>query len=80
MDTDWENLAGWWREEVAADPSYRDEVLSVLLDLLDPQPACKYLDIGCGEGRVMRELQILGSGVVGCDLNHDLLCTAAEWE
>jgi SAM-dependent methyltransferase len=73
MRTDWEDLAGWWQQELAGDPAYQDEVLPLLLDLLDARPGCTYLDAGCGEGRVMRAAVVAGARVIGCDLNLELL-------
>ena len=73
MAHDWEDLAGWWTEEVADDPAYRNQVLPLLLDLLDPKPNGVYLDAGCGEGRVMAEIIKTGATVVGCDVNLELL-------
>jgi SAM-dependent methyltransferase len=73
MKADWEDLAGWWMQEVADDPAYREEVLPVLLDLLEPQPGRSYLDAGCGDGRVMRAVVETGGRAIGCDLNLELL-------
>jgi SAM-dependent methyltransferase len=68
----WEGLADWWIEELAADPVYSEEIGPLLLELLDPQPGARYLDVGCGNGRLMA---IVGrtSLVVGCDLSRELL-------
>ena len=73
MNTEWEELAGWWREEVAGDAAYRQQVLPLLLGLLDPQPGLTYLDAGCGDGRVMRAVGATGARVIGCDVNVELL-------
>jgi SAM-dependent methyltransferase len=74
----WERLAGWWIDELAADPVYSDEIGPLVLDLLSPHPGARYLDVGCGEGRLMA---ILGrtSEVVGCDLSRELLERAIEF-
>jgi SAM-dependent methyltransferase len=78
MGTDWQDLAGWWMEEVGDDPAYQEEVLPLLLDLLNPQPRNCYLDVGCGDGRVMRAVIETGATAVGCDLNLELLRRAQE--
>lgn len=77
MDT-WSDLGNWWRGELEGDSAYHDVVAPLLLEALVAQAGTRYLDLGCGEGRVMRELQARGVDVVGCDLNHDLLSTAAD--
>jgi SAM-dependent methyltransferase len=76
MRSDWEDLAGWWREELAGDAAYREQVLPLLLNLLDPQPGLSYLDAGCGNGRVMEAVGAIGARVIGCDVNGELLRSA----
>lgn len=76
MGTDWEDLAGWWIEEVVGDPAYVDEVLPLSIELLDPQAGAVYLDAGCGEGRVMQAVGRAGATMIGCDLNPELLLRA----
>jgi SAM-dependent methyltransferase len=73
--TEWEHLTGWWFEELHHDPAYDGLVLPLLLDLLDPQEGACYLDLGCGEGRIMASLP-KRTTVVGCDVNRDLLAKA----
>lgn len=69
----WSELTEWWRNEVATDPAYAEVVTPLLLDVLEPQPACLYLDVGCGEGRVMRSLEAIGARVHGLDANPGLV-------
>ena len=68
--------AAWWLAEVANDPSYEEDVLPLLIDVLQPQPEHLYLDLGCGEGQGMRTIAGAGSTVVGCDLDGTLLARA----
>lgn len=75
---DWDELAGWWVEEMASDRAYTEQVLPLLLDLLAPAPGSRYVDLGCGEGRVMRAVAQLGARVVGCDLSEELLRRALQ--
>ncbi len=72
---EWGALATWWRQEVAGDPAYRDQVLPLLGEALAPEPGKRYLDLGCGEGQGMRAL---GGHVVGCDVSHELLASARQ--
>lgn len=64
--TDWDELADWWVEEVA-DPAYAEEVVPLTLDLLDARPGERLLDVGCGEGQVLRAVAERGADVVGVD-------------
>ena len=72
----WERIDSWWLEELAGDPAYDEEIEPLLLSLLQPEPDLLYLDLGCGEGRLMRTVRAAGSRVVGCDLSQLLLSRA----
>lgn len=76
---DWSSLSGWWLDELAADPAYEEEILPLALDLLDPRPGRIYLDVGCGEGRVMRTISRLGAEAVGVDVSAELLEKAVRY-
>lgn len=73
VPVNWTRLADWWRRELASDPTYDEVVTPLLLDLLDPRPGHHYLDLGCGDGRVMRTVARHGARVHGLDLNLDLV-------
>lgn len=72
----WERIDSWWLEELAGDPAYDQEIEPLLMSLLQPEPELLYLDLGCGEGRLMRTVRASGSRVVGCDLSQLLLSRA----
>jgi SAM-dependent methyltransferase len=72
----WSEIADWWVAEVDDDPAYREIVLPLLLDILEPHPGLRYLDAGCGEGRVMRAVIAAGGRVVGVDATVELLAHA----
>lgn len=74
----WHNLGQWWLSELASDPAYHEEVGPLVLRLLDPESDLLYLDLGCGQGRLMEEVRKHGATVVGCDLNPLLLNLARE--
>ncbi|MFN2487482.1 MAG: class I SAM-dependent methyltransferase [Acidimicrobiia bacterium] len=74
----WERLAGWWIDELAADPAYDEEIAPLLIRLLDPQPDRLYADLGCGTGRLATRVSQSGARIVGCDLNLELLRIARE--
>lgn len=78
-DVSWDRLDRWWLEELATDPAYEEEIEPLLLSVLQPQPDRLYLDLGCGEGRLMRTIAAAGSRVVGCDLSVLLLSRAIRY-
>lgn len=49
-----------------------------LIDLLDPQPGERVLDLGCGTGHLTAELADQGAEVVGLDSAEDMLWEARE--
>lgn len=69
----WIEITEWWLSEVTTDPSYDTVVTPMLLDILAPDSGAIYLDLGCGEGRVMRALRARGARVHGIDLNVELV-------
>ena len=75
----WDRIDSWWLEELASDPAYEEEIQPLLLSLLRPEPDSLYLDIGCGDGRLMRPVRAEGSRVVGCDLSQLLLSRAIRY-
>jgi len=74
MSGEWENLAPWWIDQVSDDPVFATDVVP-LLEQIIPSRSGIWLDLGCGEGRMLRRL---GGDVVGCDLALPLLRSSAE--
>lgn len=70
---DWIGLSEWWLEEVRSDPAYEDVVTPLLFDVFQPEPDRLVLDLGCGEGRILRALRALGVESHGLDLSSDLI-------
>lgn len=68
-----EDLAAWWVAEIESDPAYREVVLPMVADLVGSPQGERWLDLGCGEGRVMRMLAGSGARPVGCDSSAILL-------
>ena len=68
----WSGLSDWWIEELESDEAYEEVVTPLLLDVLGPIGGARYLDLGSGEGRVLRSLGALGAKPVGLELNEDL--------
>ena len=44
-----------------------------VLDLLDPRPGERILDLGCGDGVLTREIMDAGANVLGIDSSHDMV-------
>lgn len=78
--SEWTEHAAWWLDEVVDDPVYLLDVLPLAADLLG-QLSGVVLDLGCGEGQVMRAVAAAGSGagaVIGCDISPVLLTQAKQ--
>jgi SAM-dependent methyltransferase len=68
----WSDLSETWLTELSGDPAYETVVTPLLIEVLAPEAGRRYLDLGCGEGRIMRTLSDLGAVAHGLDVNHDL--------
>ncbi len=56
----WTELGEWWLSEVEGDPAYEEVVTPLLVEIMEPRSEDTYLDLGCGEGRVMRAIAEVG--------------------
>ena len=74
----WSELSEWWVEELAGDFSYETVVTPLLLATLNPVPDRLYLDLGAGEGRIMRIMSDRGMSVVGVDLSEQLAAASGS--
>ena len=72
--SDWSEHATWWLGEVGNDPIYELDVMPLVEELLEDAAGTR-LDLGCGEGQVMRSL---GGMVVGTDISLRLLRNARQ--
>lgn len=75
----WSTQEGWWLQELASDAAYEQVVTPLLMEVLEPSPDHIYLDLGCGEGRVMRSLISLGASTYGLDINEKLVSRAGKY-
>ena len=73
-----DRLADWWIGEVEGDQAYAEEVVPLALEVAGAAEGERWLDLGCGEGQVMRALGAAGVRVVGCDASPELAARAAE--
>ncbi|HEY6635930.1 MAG TPA: class I SAM-dependent methyltransferase [Acidimicrobiia bacterium] len=74
----WSGSVEWWLEEIESDPTYEDVITPLLVEMLQPMPGGLYLDLGCGEGRVMRAVDAAGGSTHGLDANHSLAVRAGR--
>ena len=72
---DWDAVAAWWVDEVASDPAYRLDVIPLALRLVGSGPT-PVLDLGCGEGQLLRSLPLRPA--IGCDAAQSLLSRAVD--
>ncbi|GMR02138.1 MAG: class I SAM-dependent methyltransferase [Acidimicrobiia bacterium] len=74
MSDSWDDIAAWWTDEVRDDPAYTQDIHPILLELFDGTGGLS-LDLGCGEGQVMR---LVGGSIIGTDLSLELLRIAVS--
>ena len=68
---EWDAQAERWIALTQSDPMYDHINKPAFLDLLPP-PVGITLEVGCGEGRIARELEAVGHTVIGVDGSHAL--------
>lgn len=51
---------------------------ATLVELLDPQPGERILDLGCGTGELTHQISESGASVVGIDSSTELIATAQQ--
>jgi SAM-dependent methyltransferase len=77
----WERAApdwiGWARDPAEFDGHYVRYHRDLFLELLPPPPA-RLLDLGCGEGRLARDLTASGYDVVAIDASPTMVAAARE--
>ena len=68
----WSELSDWWLAELASDPAYEHVITPLFLDVLGPEPGHRYLDLGSGDGRLIKAVSERGSEAHGVELNEQL--------
>jgi SAM-dependent methyltransferase len=74
----WTDMSEWWLAELEADPAYETVVTPMLFEIFDPDPRGIYLDLGCGEGRVMAAVLDRGAEVHGVEISAELAAQAGR--
>jgi len=68
----------WDPERYARNARFVADLGSPLIDLLDPQPGERILDLGCGDGALTEILAARGVSVVGVDASSDQIAAARK--
>lgn len=66
----------WDAGEYARVGGFVAELGAAALDLLDPQPGERILDVGCGEGALTKKIAGRGASVVGVDNSESMVAAA----
>jgi SAM-dependent methyltransferase len=66
----------WDAADYARVGAFVAELGGAALDLLDPKPGERILDIGCGEGTLTRKIAERGATVLGIDNSPDMIAAA----
>jgi SAM-dependent methyltransferase len=66
----------WDPADYARVGSFVAELGGAALDLLDPQPGERILDVGCGEGTLTRRIMDRGATALGIDNSSDMVAAA----
>ena len=68
----------WDAGDYARVGAFVAELGEAALDLLDPQPGERVLDIGCGEGALTARIAARGARVLGIDSSPEMIAAAEE--
>jgi SAM-dependent methyltransferase len=66
----------WDAADYARVGAFVAELGGAALDLLDPQPGERILDVGCGEGTLTKKIIERGASVLGIDNSSDMIAAA----
>ena len=66
----------WSSSRYAENARFVSDLGEAVLDLLNPQPGERILDLGCGDGALTEKIAAVGAQVVGVDGSHDMVSAA----
>jgi len=72
------STSNWNAADYARVGGFVAELGGAALDLLDPQPGERILDIGCGDGALTRKIVQRGATVLGIDNSPEMIAAARE--
>lgn len=67
-----------WDPTLYGRHAYVHRLAAGLVDLLDPRPGERVLDVGCGSGELTRAIADRGARVVGVDASPDMIAAARQ--
>jgi SAM-dependent methyltransferase len=70
------STSSWNAADYARVGGFVAELGGAALDLLDPQPGERILDVGCGEGTLTRKIVERGATVLGIDNSPEMIAAA----
>ena len=76
MPTNPNPLQEWKADRYVEHAHFVPNLGQAVLDLLDPQPAERILDLGCGDGVLSEKIKAEGATVVGVDASPDMVAAA----
>ena len=66
----------WTSDAYRTNASYVPALGAAVLELLDPRPGERILDLGCGEGALTEKIVAAGASVVGIDASEEMIAGA----
>lgn len=66
----------WSAERYARNARFVSDLGAPVLELLNPRPGERILDLGCGDGALTKKLVAAGAVVVGIDASSDMIAQA----
>jgi trans-aconitate methyltransferase len=67
----------WDPDRYARNARFVADAGECLVEMLDPQPGERILDLGCGDGALTERLVAAGCQVVGIDASHEMVAAAS---
>ena len=72
------SIQEWNAKQYAKNARFVSDLGQAVLDLLNPQPGERILDLGCGDGALTERLVAAGANVVGVDSSADMVRAAKD--